>query len=72
MPIFEYRCHSCGNVYEIFHKVREIAEDVICPSCRSTSYTRLISAPMVKTESAREDFNASCSTGCCGGSCGIN
>jgi putative FmdB family regulatory protein len=75
MPIFEYRCQTCGNVYEIFHKVREVAEDVVCPSCRSTSSIRLISTPIVKSSSMDAGLDSSCSSStgsCCGGSCGVN
>ncbi len=78
MPIYDYRCNDCGTTYDVFHKVREVREDIICPSCRSTNHTRLLSAPNVSVSgrsasSTTESFPSSCDTdGCCGGACGVN
>lgn len=78
MPIYDYRCNDCGTTYDIFHKVREVIEDVICPSCQSPNHTRLLSAPNVSmsgrtTSASAETFSSSCDTGgCCGGACGVD
>jgi putative FmdB family regulatory protein len=73
MPLFEYRCQSCGAIYDVFHKVREVVEDIVCPACQSRAYTKLISAPTVSTGMRDSASDSSCTTGsCCGGSCGIN
>jgi putative FmdB family regulatory protein len=79
MPIYDYKCNDCGRTYDVFHKVREVADDVICPSCESRNHTRLLSAPNVSvgggSSSSFGDYSAapSCETGgCCGGSCGVN
>ena len=77
MPIYDYRCDKCGVVYDIFHKVREVTEDVVCPSCGAPDHTRLISAPSVKIGGKGASFGESdippCADGgCCGGSCGLN
>ncbi len=72
MPIFDYRCDDCGSVYEILHKVREKAEDVVCPSCGSTHARKQMSAPAVSmggtspSESSSGSFGNSCSNGMCG------
>ncbi len=71
MPIYDYRCDECGTTYDVFHKVREVAEDVLCPSCGSVSHTRLLSAPSFSMRTQPEV--PSCATGrCSGGSCGLN
>ncbi|HXF99933.1 MAG TPA: zinc ribbon domain-containing protein [Bacteroidota bacterium] len=78
MPIYDYRCNECGTVYDVFHKVREVIEDVVCPSCRSTNATRLLSAPNVaiagaSTISSSDSSDVSCASGsCCGGACGLD
>jgi putative FmdB family regulatory protein len=43
MPIYEYRCESCGHQEEHLQKLSEapIAE---CPSCGKPSYKKLLSA----------------------------
>ncbi len=73
MPIYDYKCGSCGKTYDVFHKVREVTEDIICPSCGSTSHTRLLSAPSISMGSKSSNEYSSCEPGsCCGGSCGLN
>jgi putative FmdB family regulatory protein len=80
MPIYDYLCKDCNSTYDVFHKVREIEEDIVCPSCNSRKHTRLLSAPNVavggSATSSNADFSSapSCDTpgGCCGGACGIN
>jgi len=74
MPIYDYRCDDCGASYDVFHKVREVVEDVVCPSCHSSKHTRLISAPSIRmnsttSKSASETPPPSC---CVGGACGLN
>jgi putative FmdB family regulatory protein len=75
MPIFDYQCNDCGKIYDVFHKGKELVEDIVCPSCGATGFKKLMSAPMVSmgSSSASESSYSSCDTGsCCGGSCGIN
>lgn len=72
MPIYDYQCKECGKTYDIFHKVREIVEDVMCPACGSPRHTRLLSAPSFSMGS-QKDQTPPCGDGsCCGGSCGLN
>lgn len=72
MPIYDYRCDECGKTYDIFHKVREVEEDVVCPTCGSTKHTRLLSAPSFAMKSAQAEVPSCANGGCCGGSCGLN
>ncbi|MBI3111911.1 MAG: zinc ribbon domain-containing protein [Ignavibacteriales bacterium] len=76
MPIYDYRCNTCGKTYDVYHKVREVLSDVSCPSCNSPEHTRLMSVPapaMAMSGSSPSSLpSSSCDTGgCCGGSCGI-
>ncbi len=43
MPIYEYQCHQCNEVFEIFHKIDE-DYNVVCPKCLGPA-KKLISAP---------------------------
>ncbi|MBI3585510.1 MAG: zinc ribbon domain-containing protein [Ignavibacteriales bacterium] len=77
MPIFDYRCSECGKTYDVYHKVREIVEDVVCPSCSSAQHKKLMSAPSIAIAgSSSTDFSSSASCessgGCCGGACSVN
>ncbi|MGE5849459.1 MAG: FmdB family zinc ribbon protein [Candidatus Methylomirabilota bacterium] len=41
MPLFEYRCQECGQVFEVFvHRVSRTAV-MACPRCRTTNVERL-------------------------------
>ena len=75
MPVYDYRCSECGATYDVYHKVREIAEDIVCPSCGSLKHKKLMSASAVSMgdKSSPASSGPPCeSGGCCGGSCGLN
>jgi len=42
MPIYEYQCNRCNEIFEIFHKIEEEGK-VACPKCLGDA-RRLISA----------------------------
>jgi putative FmdB family regulatory protein len=42
MPIYEYQCEKCNDVFEIFHKIEEDC-NVSCPKCLGPA-RKLISA----------------------------
>ena len=75
MPIYDYKCNDCGNTYDVFHKVREVIDDVVCPSCESKNHTRLLSAPNVSMSmgsSASPAPTCPMGGGCCGDACEMN
>ena len=43
MPIYEYRCGSCGLEKEFLQKISD-APIAVCPSCGQSTMTKLISA----------------------------
>ena len=43
MPLYEYRCESCGEQFEVVQPVSARAEDTACPHCRAQKVTRLMS-----------------------------
>jgi putative FmdB family regulatory protein len=74
MPIFEYQCKDCGATYDVFHKVREVEEDIVCPSCTSKEHQRLLSAPnfSMSTKAGSDFCSSSPGCGCGGGACELN
>jgi len=44
MPIYEYRCESCGHLLDALQKISD-AHLSDCPSCHESALKRLISAP---------------------------
>jgi putative FmdB family regulatory protein len=43
MPIYEYRCSSCGSEHEALQKLSE-PPLATCPACRQDTLTKLVSA----------------------------
>ncbi len=43
MPIYEYRCGSCGSEKEHLQRLSD-APIAVCPACGSDTYIKLISA----------------------------
>ena len=77
MPIYDYQCTDCNSKYDIFHNGREAKEDIVCPSCGSVHYKKLMSIPVVSMRSTSIGSDSlrstACDTdGCCGGACGLN
>jgi putative FmdB family regulatory protein len=82
MPTFDYRCTDCDTTYEVFHKVHEKSEDIVCPKCGSPYHRKQMSAPAVSMTGFAGSNSSSGSFGggparlshggCAGGSCGLN
>lgn len=43
MPIYEYRCSSCGSEHEALQKLSDPPLSV-CPACQRSTLTKLVSA----------------------------
>jgi putative FmdB family regulatory protein len=43
MPIYEYRCRTCGKTFEMLRSIRAADSDLECPSCRSAEVERQLS-----------------------------
>ena len=74
MPIYQYRCHECGEVSEFLLPDLSESRILTCSACESHNLERLISAPSLLRKSSsisgetccgREERceSPSCSTG---------
>ena len=43
MPIFEFRCLDCGDVFEKLFMNPDEQVDMMCPQCQSQSLERVVS-----------------------------
>ncbi len=43
MPIFEFRCVECGNLFEKLLLDSDKKIDIACPECQSRSFERVVS-----------------------------
>jgi putative FmdB family regulatory protein len=71
MPIYDYRCASCGAEFE---KLIRGDSTVACPKCEATDVARLMSLPARPVSGGKAaDFSSlgppAGGGGCCGGGC---
>lgn len=50
MPIYDYRCRSCGHVFDELVKLGETPD---CPACKGNDLEKLRSLPAISTEGSR-------------------
>jgi putative FmdB family regulatory protein len=43
MPMYEYRCQSCGKSFEMLRRMQDSDRDLKCPECQSSEIERLLS-----------------------------
>jgi len=65
MPIYEYKCTSCNNIYDIFHKGKESIDNILCPNCASKNYKKMISVSSINMANLNSKINRSCEDGSC-------
>lgn len=73
MPIYEYKCESCGGGYEQMRRMADADTNLECPTCKSQEVNRRLSS--FATTSGSPDRAAmrgggNCGMGACaGGQC---
>ncbi|MDT9698474.1 zinc ribbon domain-containing protein [Streptomyces sp. P17] len=68
MPRYEYRCRSCGDVFELSRPMAESGEPAVCPAGHDDT-VKLLSAVAVggsASAPARQGDGGCCGGGCCG------
>lgn len=43
MPLYEYRCRTCGKSFEMLRRMTDADRDLECPDCLSAEVERLFS-----------------------------
>jgi putative FmdB family regulatory protein len=43
LPLYEYRCASCGERFEVLQRMGDGAESLACPACGAGRPTRQLS-----------------------------
>jgi putative FmdB family regulatory protein len=69
MPIYEFRCLGCGNVFEILKLKKENEKSCMkCPKCSTQEVERVLSSVSVITSSGGKKSKQtvkSCGSGSC-------
>jgi len=84
MPVFEYKCKSCGTVSDILVGVTAEEPEVACVECGCTDLVKLLSSfsvggggsrfPIASSRSESQASACSCGGACAcgGGGCGAD
>jgi len=59
MPIYEYRCRKCGEIFERFMKINEKGDSLACPRCGEKKPEKILSS---FSPSAGSDQSSSCNS----------
>lgn len=43
MPLFDYKCVKCANVFDILVRLKDIDKPIECPKCNSSDVKKVIS-----------------------------
>jgi putative FmdB family regulatory protein len=68
MPIYEFRCASCGHRFEKLCSLGESGEDLKCPACGAQGPRRVMSSFSAAGTEGGKDTGSGCST-CSSGNC---
>lgn len=65
MPMYDYRCKNCDEVFEeLVFSSATADEEIKCPKCCQNKSERLLSAPMISTGGKSSSITTSSSSGC--------
>ncbi len=62
MPIYEFKCQSCGRRFERLCSLGETGESLACPQCGTNGPRRVMSGFAARS-SAKGDFGGTASSG---------
>lgn len=69
MPIYEYRCNQCGNVFDAIRSMSAADQSIACEKCASKETSRLLSKCYTHSQGGAIAGQKSTCGGCSGGSC---
>jgi len=60
MPLFDYECKNCGNIFEELTSASTPDEEISCPACGKQEAMRLLSAPSIGGGNSLTSGTSSC------------
>ncbi|RJR26432.1 MAG: zinc ribbon domain-containing protein [Desulfobacteraceae bacterium] len=68
MPIFEFRCLECGEIFERLFRHAEESVDLSCPKCKQENCQRVVSCTNYSMGPGPAGAKPKITTKSCGGS----
>ncbi len=65
MPLYEFRCRECKNLFETLVTSSNEVDDVTCTKCASKNIKKTISATNFRISSSSSGVPAGALSGCC-------
>ncbi len=65
MPIYEYKCSSCGHRFDVLQRIGADGSDLTCPTCGARKPEKMLSACATSGGSS----GSSCGSSYSGGGC---
>jgi len=62
MPIYEYRCLTCEERFEVLQRMNEGNENLVCPSCGAPKPAKQFSAFAMSGSGNRSSSDNGCRT----------
>ena len=70
MPLYEFKCSKCGELFELLIMNSDETAEMKCPACQCTDFERVISATNYAMGTSGNSKGALAQTRTCpGGSC---
>lgn len=63
MPIYDYKCNNCNNIFEVLVTSSASTDDVVCTKCKSKNTKKTISAGSYRLNT-RSSIPAGALSGC--------
>lgn len=51
MPMYDYKCNSCGQQFDELVSYSTPDSEIECPNCKKKNSERMLSAPCISTNS---------------------
>ncbi len=71
MPLYEYKCRSCGHRFELLQRMGEGATEVECPRCGERTAEKLLSTFAASVSGSGPSAAPACGGGGCGAGSGF-
>jgi len=64
MPIYDYRCNNCSNLFEVLVTSSASTDEIICTKCKSKNIKKTISAGSYRLATRSSTTPAGAFSGC--------